>query len=56
MIYHSLVDTANIPKTTNYIFSLIDKVVEEVGEENVVQVVTNNEASFKATDMLLTEK
>ena len=56
MIYHSLVDTANIPKTTNYIFSLIDKVVEEVGEENVVQVVTNNEASFKATDMLLMEK
>ena len=56
MIYHSLVDTTNIPKTTNYIFSLIDKVVEEVGEENVVQVVTNNEASFKATDMLLMEK
>ncbi|RVW41784.1 hypothetical protein CK203_107205 [Vitis vinifera] len=48
MIYHSSVDTINIPKTTNYIFSLMDKVVEDVGEENVVQVVTNNEASFKA--------
>ncbi|KAL6335075.1 hypothetical protein AAG906_026455 [Vitis piasezkii] len=43
MIYYSSVDTTNIPKTTYYIFSLMDKVVEEVGEENVVQVVTNNE-------------
>ncbi|RVW22577.1 hypothetical protein CK203_098976 [Vitis vinifera] len=49
MIYHSSVDTTNIPKTADYIFSLMDKVVEEVGEENVVQVVTDNEASFKAT-------
>ncbi|RVX03657.1 hypothetical protein CK203_022942 [Vitis vinifera] len=56
MIYHSSVDTTNIPKTTYYIFSLMDKVVEKVGEENVVQVVTDNEASFKATDMLLMEK
>ena len=49
MIYHSSVDTTNIPKTADYIFSLMDKVVEEVGKENVVQVVTDNEASFKAT-------
>ncbi|RVW32407.1 hypothetical protein CK203_109279 [Vitis vinifera] len=48
MIYHSSVDTTNIPKIANYIFSLMDKVVEEVGEENFVQVVTDNEASFKA--------
>ncbi|RVW75042.1 hypothetical protein CK203_056039 [Vitis vinifera] len=48
MIYHSLVDTTNIPKIADYIFSFIDKVVEEVGEENVVQVVTDNETSFKA--------
>ena len=56
MIYHSSVDTTNIPKTTDYIFSLMDKVVEEDGEENVVQVVIDNEASFKATGMLLMEK
>ncbi|KAL6321352.1 hypothetical protein AAG906_016407 [Vitis piasezkii] len=34
MIYHSSVDTTNIPKTIDYIFSLMDKVVEEVREEN----------------------
>ncbi|KAL6330591.1 hypothetical protein AAG906_040522 [Vitis piasezkii] len=46
MIYHSSVDTTNIPKTTDYIFSLMDKVVEEVREENVVQVVTDNEVKL----------
>ena len=46
MIYLSSVDTTNIPKTADYIFSLMDKIVGEVGEENIVQVVTNNEASF----------
>ena len=47
MIYLSSVNTTNIPKTTYYIFSLMDKIVEEVGDENIVQVVTNNEPSFK---------
>ena len=56
MIDLSSVDTTNIPKMADYIFSLMDKIVEEVGEENIVQVVTDNEASFKATGMLLMEK
>ena len=56
MIYLSSVDTTNIHKTTDYIFSLMDKIVEEAGEENIVQVVTDNEASFKVADMLLIEK
>ena len=36
MIYLSSVDTTNIPKTADYIFYLMDKIVEEVGEENIV--------------------
>ena len=56
MIYLSSVDTTNIPKTADYIFFLMDKIVDEVGEENVVQVVTDNEARFKAVGMLLMEK
>ena len=56
MIYLSLVNTTNIPKTADCIFSLMDKIIEEVGEENTVQVVTDNEASFQATGMLLMEK
>ena len=34
----------------------MDKVVDEVGEENIVQVVTDNEASFKAASHMLMEK
>ena len=56
MIYLSSVYTTNIPKTTDYIFSLMDKIVEEVREENIVQVVTDNEVGFKSTGMLLMEK
>ena len=56
MIYLSLVNTTNIRKTADYIFSLMDKIVEEVGEENIVQLITDNEASFKAAGMLLMEK
>ena len=56
MIYHTSVDTTNISKTVDNIFSLMDKVVDEVGEENIVQVVTDNEASFKAAGHILIEK
>ena len=56
MVYLSLVDTTNISKTVDYIFSLMDKIVEEVVKENIAQVVTANEASFKAAGMLLMEK
>ena len=34
----------------------MDKVVYEVGEENVVQIVTDNKTSFKTADHLLMEK
>ena len=56
MIYHTSVDTTNISKTDDYIFSLIDKVVDKVAEENIVQVVTNSDASFKAADHMLMKK
>ena len=55
-IYLSSVDSTNIPKTADYIFLFMDKIVEEVGEENIVQVVTDNEASLKATSTLLMDK
>ena len=48
----SSVDTRN----TDYYFQLLDKVVEEVGEEYVVQVVTDNEKALKAAGQKLMEK
>ncbi|XP_052724958.1 uncharacterized protein LOC128194155 [Vigna angularis] len=38
------------------VFKMLDDVVEFVGEENVVQVVTNNAANFKAAGELLMQK
>lgn len=55
MIFHKLVDSTSHSKTKEYIFRLMNKVVDEVGEKNVVQVVTDNEA-FKAAGEMLIKK
>ena len=34
----------------------MDKVIDEIGEENIVQVVTDNKSSFKTVGHLLMEK
>uniref|UniRef100_A0A2N9EIB1 BED-type domain-containing protein n=1 Tax=Fagus sylvatica TaxID=28930 RepID=A0A2N9EIB1_FAGSY len=38
------------------LFKLLDKVVEEIGEDNVVQVITENTPSYKAAGKMLEEK
>ncbi|XP_057443963.1 uncharacterized protein LOC130736134 [Lotus japonicus] len=49
-------DTSDISKTTDKVFKMLDDVVEHVGEENVVQVVTDNAANYKAAGQKLMEK
>ncbi|XP_014493054.1 uncharacterized protein LOC106755418 [Vigna radiata var. radiata] len=49
-------DTSDISKTINKDFKMLDDVVEFVEEENVVQVVTDNAANFKADGELLMQK
>jgi len=49
-------DTSDISKTVDKVFKMLDDVVEFVGEENVVQVVTDNAANFKAAGDLLMQK
>ncbi|CAI8587430.1 unnamed protein product [Vicia faba] len=39
-----------------YLFKLLDKVVEEIGEENVVQVITENTPNYKAAGKMLEER
>ncbi|RZB42462.1 hypothetical protein D0Y65_053162 [Glycine soja] len=46
-------DTSDISKTTDKVFKMLDDVVKFVGEENVVQVITDNAANFKAAGELL---
>ncbi|CAD5181794.1 unnamed protein product [Musa acuminata subsp. malaccensis] len=52
----SSVDASDVVKDATCLFKLIDKVVEEVGERNVVQVITENTACYKAAGKLLEEK
>jgi len=49
-------DTSDISETAEKIFKMLDVVVEFVSEENVVQIVTDNAANFKAVGGLLIQK
>jgi len=51
------VDASNVAsRNIEYYFNLLEKIVEEVGEEYVVQVVTDNEATLKAAGLKLMKK
>ena len=49
-------DSSDISKKADKVLKRLDDVVNFVGEENVVQVVTDNVANYKATGELLMQK
>ncbi|CAL5419353.1 unnamed protein product [Camellia sinensis] len=56
-IFHKSIDASNIvSRTAEYYFGLLDKVVDEIGEQYVVQVVTDNEPALKAAGKMLMRK
>ena len=55
-VFLKSIDASHISKTADRIFKMIDDVVEEVGEENVIQVVTDNATNYKAAGEMLMEK
>ncbi|XP_028117760.1 uncharacterized protein LOC114315344 [Camellia sinensis] len=56
-IFHKSIDASNIiSRTVEYYFGLLDKVVDKIGEQYVVQVVTDNEPALKATGKMLMRK
>lgn len=50
------VDCSGDRKDGKYIFDLVDKCIEDIGEENVVQVVTDNASVNVAAASMLTAK
>ena len=56
IIFLSSVYTSNMSKTANKVFEMLDAIVERIVKENVVQIVTDNAANYKATGQLLMEK
>jgi hypothetical protein len=55
-VFWKSVDASGKVKNAEYLFKLIDDIVEQVGEDRVVQVVTDNAASYKAVGHMLMEK
>jgi hypothetical protein len=56
IVFLSSVDTFNMSKTADKVFEMLNAIVKRIGEENVIQVVTDNAANYKAAGQLLMEK
>jgi len=50
------IDTSNVIKDAKQMFELLDFVIKEIGEDNVVQVVTDGASNFVAKGKMLEEK
>ncbi|XP_031096593.1 uncharacterized protein LOC116000869 [Ipomoea triloba] len=55
-VFLKYVDASEHVKDAKLLFRLLDKVVEKVGEELVVQVITDNASNYRATGLMLMEK
>ncbi|KAL4183486.1 hypothetical protein AMTRI_Chr11g98470 [Amborella trichopoda] len=56
IVYHFSIDLLRKRHTGRLICAHLNKIVHEVGPENVVQVVTNNAANYKKVGLLLMER
>lgn len=45
-IFVKSMDVSDVSKNANMLFDILDKMVDEVGEANVVQVITDNAAAY----------
>ncbi|KAJ7975024.1 hAT transposon superfamily [Quillaja saponaria] len=55
-VFHKSVNTTGIDKDANYLFQLMDEVVQEIGEKYVVQIITDNQSSYKRAAELLMDR
>ena len=51
-VFLKSIDTSNMIKDVKKLFELLDSLVEEIGEENVVQVVTDSTLAYVAAGEL----
>ena len=45
-MYMQSIDASSMIKIGEKMFELLEKWVEQVGEENVIQIITNNHSSY----------
>uniref|UniRef100_A0A6N2NC96 BED-type domain-containing protein n=1 Tax=Salix viminalis TaxID=40686 RepID=A0A6N2NC96_SALVM len=55
-VFLKSVDTSGLRKDKETLLEMFDEVVKEVGQENIVQFVSDNEASFKAAGKALQQR
>ena len=55
-VFLKTVDASDNVKDANLLFGLLDGIIEEIEEDLVVQVVTNNANAYKAAGAKLMEK
>ncbi|MQL86777.1 hypothetical protein Taro_019318, partial [Colocasia esculenta] len=55
-VFWKSVDASGKVKNADYLFQLMDEMVQEIGEKRIVQVVTDNAAAFKLAGQKLMEK
>ena len=56
IIFLKFVDASDNIKDNKYIYSLLKDVIKEVGEENVMKIITNNGSAFVKAGKLLMKK
>ncbi|KAJ9562029.1 hypothetical protein OSB04_007189 [Centaurea solstitialis] len=52
-IFVKSIDVSNVSKDVNLFLGILDKMVDEVGESNVVQVITDNTSAYVKTGKML---
>ncbi|CAN0912643.1 hypothetical protein LINGRAPRIM_LOCUS566 [Linum grandiflorum] len=55
-VFIESLDTSSFSKNTQKVFEMLDDAVEKVGEENVLQIITDNTSAYKAAGTKLMEK
>ncbi|KAG6659862.1 hypothetical protein CIPAW_03G065700 [Carya illinoinensis] len=55
-MFLKFVDTSSLRKDAETLFNIFDEVVQEIRAENLVQFITNNDASYKAARKKLQQK
>ena len=50
------IDASDIIKNEELMFKYLDEMVEEIGEENIVQVITDNVSNYVNAGMRLMKK
>ena len=56
MVFLKSINASNNIKNHKYIYKLLKSVIKEVGEKNMVQIVTNNGLAFMKAVKLLMKK